>query len=178
MNTIECITTRRSIRSFTEQPVSREILEKIVAAAAYAPSWKNTQITRYIAVENPSLKAQIAATCCAEHNGAIIQSAPLLVATTMVKGRSGYERDGSYTTAKEDRWQMYDAGIAGQTFCLAAHEYGVSTVIMGIFDYEKTSALLQVPEDQEIASLIAVGYAAKEVTAPKKKTVSDLLSYR
>lgn len=178
MNTIECITTRRSIRSFTDQPVSRETLEKIIAAAAYAPSWKNTQVTRYIAVENPQLKTQIATTCCAEHNGTIIQSAPLLIATTMVTGRSGYERDGSYTTTKGDRWQMYDAGIAGQTFCLAAHEYGVSTVIMGIFDYEKTSALLQVPEGQEIASLIAVGYAAKEVTAPKKKTVSDLLSYR
>lgn len=178
MNTIECIMTRRSIRNFTEQPVSREILEKIVAAAAYAPSWKNTQVTRYIAVENPELKSQIANECCNQHNADIINSAPILIATTMVRNRSGYERDGSYTTTKEDRWQMYDCGIAGQTFCLAAHEYGVSTVIMGIFDYEKTSKLLNVPAEQEIASLIAVGYAAGEVTAPKKKTVEDLLSYR
>ncbi|MGN0299638.1 MAG: nitroreductase family protein [Lachnospiraceae bacterium] len=178
MNTIECIKTRRSIRSFTDQPVSHETLEKIVAAAAYAPSWKNTQVTRYIAVDNPELKAQIANECCAAHNGDIINHAPLLVATTMIKYRSGYERDGSYSTSKEDRWQMYDCGIAGQTFCLAAHEYGVSTVIMGIFDYEKVSELLQIPDNQEIASLIAVGYAASEVPAPKKKTVEDLLSYR
>lgn len=38
MTANECITGRRSIRKFTEQPVAHELIEKIVAAAAYAPS--------------------------------------------------------------------------------------------------------------------------------------------
>ena len=42
MEALECIKTRRSVRRFTEQPVTREEIEQIVAAAAYAPSWKNT----------------------------------------------------------------------------------------------------------------------------------------
>ena len=46
MEALECIKTRRSVRKFTEQPVDRALLEQIVAAAAYAPSWKNTQIAR------------------------------------------------------------------------------------------------------------------------------------
>ena len=43
MEALECIKTRRSVRKFTEEPVTREQLAEVVAAAAYAPSWKNTQ---------------------------------------------------------------------------------------------------------------------------------------
>lgn len=51
MTAKECITGRRSIRQYTDQPVSHELLAQIVETASYAPSWKHTQIVRYIAVE-------------------------------------------------------------------------------------------------------------------------------
>ena len=47
MEALECIKTRRSVRKFTEEAVSREQMAEVVAAAAYAPSWKNTQTARY-----------------------------------------------------------------------------------------------------------------------------------
>ena len=50
MEALDCIKTRRSVRKFTDAPVTKEEIEQIVAAAAYAPSWKNTQIARYIVV--------------------------------------------------------------------------------------------------------------------------------
>lgn len=40
MDAQTCILTRRSVRKFTDESVSRELLEKVVALAAYAPSWK------------------------------------------------------------------------------------------------------------------------------------------
>ena len=43
-------------------------------------------------------------------------------------------------------------------FCLAAHEAGLGTVIMGIFDEDGIRNLLNIPEEQELAALIAVGY--------------------
>ena len=52
METMECIKTRRSCRKFQDEAVPHEVLEEVVGAAAYAPSWKNTQITRYIVVED------------------------------------------------------------------------------------------------------------------------------
>ena len=48
METIKCITQRRSIRKFRGEKVGRDVIKTIVSAAAFAPSWKNTQITRYI----------------------------------------------------------------------------------------------------------------------------------
>ena len=52
---LNAIKTRRTIRKFTEDPVSHEVIEKIVEASAYAPSWKNTQTARYIIIEETRL---------------------------------------------------------------------------------------------------------------------------
>ena len=175
MNTIECINTRRSVRKFTEQEVTKETIEKIVVAAAMAPSWKNTQITRYTVIFDKELKDKIATEATIPFNANTIQSATALVAVNVVKKRCGYERDGSFSTTKEDSWQMFDAGVASQTFCLAAHEYGVSSVIMGILDYEKVAEMIELPEEREMVALIAIGYPAESPEAPKRKSVEDLL---
>lgn len=63
MEALECIKTRRSVRRFTEEPVTPEQVAEVVAAAAYAPSWKNTQIARYILVENAQKREKIASDC-------------------------------------------------------------------------------------------------------------------
>lgn len=178
MNTIDAIKTRRSIRKFRPTAISHELLEQVVEAASYAPSWKNTQITRYIAIEDPNLKARLAEECCSEHNAGIIKPAPLLVATTLITGRSGYERDGSFSTSAKEGWQAYDCGIASQTFCLAAHELGLDTVIMGLYDMEKAAKIIQIPEGQQLMALIAVGYGDETPEAPARKSVDILLSYR
>ena len=172
MDAQTCILTRRSVRKFTDEPVSRELLEKVVALAAYAPSWKNTQISRYLAIEDPAVRNTIAEEYCltGANNPSIIKGAPLLVAQTFMKNRCGYNR--------EDGWQYYDCGIAAQTFCLAAHDLGLGTVIMGVFDRKRLQAYLEIPQDQELMALIAVGHPAEVGPAPKRKDVDVLLSWR
>ncbi len=177
MNATDCIRTRRSIRRYRPDPVDHSLIDSIVSEASYSPSWKNTQITLYTAVEDPSLLREIADRFTPDYNSNIIRQAPVLMAVTLVKGRSGFERDGSFSTKKGDRWQMFDVGAACQTFCLAAWEQGLGTVIMGIFDEDGISKLLQVPEDQELAALIALGWPDIEPEAPKRKTVEQLLRY-
>ncbi len=158
MDAKDCILGRRSIRKFKTDAVSHELLNEIVELASYAPSWKHTQITRYIAVEG-ALKDKIASegTSIYPGNGTIIANAPMLIAVTVIKNRSGFERDGSYSTPRKDTWQMYDAGVASQTFCLAAYEKGLGSVIMGLFDQAKVEALLGRPEDRELVALIPTG---------------------
>ncbi len=178
MTANECIRGRRSIRKFTDQPVSHELLAQIVETASYAPSWKHTQIVRYIAVEGEKKAALAKCTSLYAGNGAIMENAHIVIAVTIIKGRSGYERDGSFSTPKGDRWQMYDAGVASEAFCLAAYEQGLGTVIMGLFDEEDAAKLLELPEDRELAALIPIGYPAESPVAPKRKPVEQLLSYQ
>ena len=178
MNATECMKGRRSIRKYKKGCIDHSLLESIISTASYSPSWKNTQITRYTAIEDSSLLEKIADSYTPEYNANIIRQVPVLIAVTFIKGRSGFERDGSFSTKKEDRWQMFDAGVACQTFCLAAHEYGLGTVIMGVFDESGISSLLDIPKERELAALIALGYPDIEPSAPKRKTVEDLLQYR
>ena len=179
MTAKDCILGRRSIRRFKTDAIDHDILEEIVETASYAPSWKHTQITRYIAVEG-ALKDQIAAQACDawKPNADIINSAPVLMVISIIKNRSRFERDGSYSTPRNDGWQMYDAGIASQTFCLAAHDKGIGSVILGIFDSAKVASILEVPDDRDVIALIPIGYPAEEPVAPKRKSVEDLLSYK
>ena len=179
METIKCIETRRSIRKFKAQQIPHELMQEIISAAAYAPSWKNTQVTRYVVVEDAAIKSKIAdeATLGFEHNKGIINGAAALVVVTLVHGRSGFERDGSYTTSKEDRWEVFDTGLATQTFCLAAHDKGVGSVILGIFDESKVAEILGIDEGQRVAALVAVGYADEAPEAPKRKSADDLLKF-
>ena len=173
----ECITGRRSIRKFTEQPVSHELIEQIVSTASFAPSWKNTQIVRYIAVECEKKAALAKCTSIYPGNGSIMNQAPMVIAVTAITGRCGYERDGSFSTPKGTGWQMYDAGVASEAFCLAAYEQGLGTVIMGLFDEEEASKVLQLPDDRELVALIPIGYPAEAPNAPKRKTVQELITF-
>lgn len=178
MNTNECIKTRRSIRKYKPDAIDHSLLESLISTASYSPSWKNTQITRYIAIEDPDILNSIVNDYTPDFNSNIIKQVPMLIAVTFKKGRCGFERDGSFSTKKEDRWQMFDVGVACQTFCLAAHEAGLGTVIMGIWDEDGITKLLDIPEDQELGALIAIGYPDIEPQAPKRKTVEELLTYR
>lgn len=179
MTAKECIKGRRSIRKFKDTKIDRQLLEDIVETASYAPSWKHTQIVRYVAIEG-ALKDKIGSECTSmfPNNGVIIQNAPMLIAVTVIKNRCGYERDGSFTTPRGDTWQMYDAGVASEAFCLAAYEQGIGSVIIGIFDGDAVSSLLEIPEDRELIALIPIGYPDEEPVAPRRKPVSDLLSYK
>ena len=180
MDAQTCILTRRSVRKFDPATIDHELMEQIISLASYAPSWKNTQISRYIAIESPEVREAIAEQYCSEghHNKEIIRNCPLLIAQTFVKSRSGFERDGTYSTDREGGWQYYDCGIAAQTFCLAAHEKGLGTVILGIFDRPALEKHLNLPENQELVALIALGHPADQPAAPRRKGVEDLLTWR
>ena len=168
----------KKLNLFTSESVSHELLDEIVEVARFAPSWKNTQISRYIAVEGAK-KAELAEKCFEawKGNADMVAAAPMVIALTYVKNRSGFERDGSYSTSKEDRWQNFDTGIAAEAFCLAAYERGLGTVILGIFDEFKAAEVLGVPEDRGVAAFIVIGHPANSPEAPKRKEVSELVTY-
>jgi nitroreductase len=179
MDFINCVQGRRSIRKFKQQSIDREIVEKIVKAASYSPSWKNTQVVRYILVEDKEKLRTIAENCLLgfEYNSATIKNAPALVLVMVIAGRSGYERDGSFSTGKEDRWEVFDAGIATQTFCLAAYNEGLGTVILGYFDEKEVAKVVELPHGQKLAAMIAIGVPDEAPDMPKRKSVEELLKY-
>ena len=178
MEAKECILTRRSIRKFTDQPVNRETIEELIGMAEFGPTWKNVQANRFIAVMDPDMKAKLAECTVHGNNTKIMNAAPVVIVMTLVAKRSGYERDGSFSTTKETHWESFDAGIVAQTLCLSAHTMGLGTVIMGIYDEAQVKEVVGVPEGESVAALIALGYPDEEPVAPKRKELEKVLSFR
>lgn len=176
----ECLSGRRSIRKFKDIKVEHEVIEKVVEGASYSPSWKNSQIARYIVVEDRALLNKLADDCVMgfEHNANIIRNAPAVVLVSYITGRSGYDKEGNYSTSKGAGWEMYDAGVASQSFSLAAYAEGLGCVIMGVFDEDMVVEAAGIPEGQKLGAMLAIGYPDEEPVMPKRKSVEELVSYR
>ena len=176
MDAMENILTRRSVRVYEDKPVSRETLDTVLSAAQMAPTWKNSQTPGYIVIESPAVKQKLME-ALPSYNVRNVSTAPVVIVMTTRKKRCAYERDGSFSTKKEDRWEMFDAGIACQTLCLAAWAEGLGTCIMGIYDEDQVPALLEVPEDQYVTAIVSMGYPAEQPKAPKRKPLEEKVRY-
>jgi nitroreductase len=62
MDIIEAIKTRRSIRQYKADPINDSELNIILEAARWAPSWANTQCTRFIVVKDMQTRAKLVET--------------------------------------------------------------------------------------------------------------------
>lgn len=171
----ECLNNRRSIRDFKKSPISKEVIYSLIEAAQKAPSWKNSQVSRYYIVEE--LKEELLE-YMPDFNINNAKDAPILIVTTVVKNRSGFERDGRYSTHLKDGFQYFDNGLQVQNLCLKAYEMGLGTLIMGLYDVEKVRKLLDIPEEQEIVTIIAVGYPNEKPEMPKRKNIEDIVVFK
>ena len=55
MDVYEAVTSRRAVRGFTDEPVSREVLERVLSAAAWSPSGSNVQPWNSYVLTGPRL---------------------------------------------------------------------------------------------------------------------------
>ena len=89
----ELIEARRSVRKYAKAEISKNEMAKIVEEALNAPSWKNTETTRYYAAIGDDAKAKIWSDALPSFNSASSANAAALVAVTFVPGESGYLGD-------------------------------------------------------------------------------------
>lgn len=176
------IKERRSVRTFKKEAVDRETMKEIIEVARWAPSWANFQVARYTLVDDPAIIEQLA------HDGVkgfvyninTLKNAKGVAVLSFVKGKSGkldLEKE-EYATSKENVWEVFDAGIACQTFCLAAHAKGVGTCIFGVIDDESIARIVGLPGEESVAALVVYGYEDGEHAKPTpRKEVDEILRF-
>ena len=180
MDALDAIKTRRSHRKFADQTVKRSLIEQVVECCRFAPSWKNTQTVRYHIIEDKDLLDNISKNCVRNFafNGKTISRCAALVVVSSVANISRPDSRETSSSDLELHWPFFDAGIASQTFCLAAHALGLVSVILGIFDGEKIKTLCSLPQDQSVMALIAIVYPIEtEKTPPKRLEVDEILTF-
>jgi len=177
MDCLEAITTRRSIRQYKDTPVTDEVLNKVLEAARWAPSWANTQCTRYVVVRDSVTKTKLAETLSRGNPATeAIKNAPLVIVACAELKKSGYYR-GEVATDKGD-WFMFDVGIAMENLALAAHALGLGTVHVGnIPDAKKVEEILGLPEGVVAVEMTPLGYPAIEAKTPPRKELVEIAFY-
>ena len=173
----QCINNRRSVRKYLNKPILEETIIKLIEAAQKAPSWKNSQVSRYYIINKEETREKIF-DCLPDFNKENVKDAPVLIVTTVVKNRSGFERDGSYSTHLKDGFQYFDNGLQVQNLCLKAYELEIGTLIMGIYDEIEVREVLNIPNEQEIVAIIGLGYFDCEPEMPKRREIDTIISFK
>ena len=172
----EAIYGRRSIRKYIDKPVSREDIMEIVKAGIAAPSWRNSQVSRYYVVDDKEGRAAFTE-CMAGFNVPRTENAGAIIVTTVVDGFSGYTDNGDYATHLGIGFETFDNGLQVQNMLLKAYELGLGTLIMGLYDEKKVREFFGIPEDQIIVTLIAVGYTEDKPMMPHRNNPENVVSF-
>ncbi len=181
MNAVDLLKERRSVRRFKDEKVSHDVLKEVVEIARYAPSWANYQVARYTFVDSEEKIKQLASEAMSNfsYNMRTLENAKGVLILSYVNGKSGKldTGKGELTTTNQNVWEVFDAGIACQTFCLAAHEKGIGTCIFGVFDKDKVPQIVNLPQDESVAALIVYGYPDGDIPKTPRKEVSELVRF-
>ncbi|MBW1988861.1 MAG: nitroreductase family protein [Deltaproteobacteria bacterium] len=168
----EVLKNRRSVRTFTDEPVAEKDLHAVLEAIQWSPSWANTQCWEVVVVKDDKIKEQLAETL-PKGNPAKkgMAAAPVVLAVAGRKNEAGYYK-GAVTTKLGD-WYMFDLGICAQSMWLRAKDLGLGTVVVGLFDHDAASRILGVPENMQLVFLAPLGHPAKEPKAPERKKIQE-----
>ena len=171
------IRERRSIRAYKSEAVDKKIIEEIIEAAQQAPSWKNSQTGRYYVVMSDDKVKYVRENCLPEFNRRNTANAPVYIITAFEKGIAGFDNDKNAVNELGDKWGAYDLGLQNENMILKARELGLDTLIMGIRNEKALREELGIPDSQEIAAVISLGYRNIDPDAPARKSIDEIVKY-
>lgn len=151
MDAIEAILSRRSVRTYTDEPVSEQDIETILHAAMAAPSAGNQQSWRFVVTTSREMLDAMAE--CTPY-GKMLREAPLAITVC------ADTRDLRHPMM----WQQ-DCSAAAQNALLAIHALDLGAVWLGFWPkmerVEPLKATLGLPEGIEPLCVLAVGHPAE-----------------
>jgi nitroreductase len=168
------LTRRRSVRTYADRPVPRDVLERITdAAVVWAPSAGFSQGLRLVVVTDPETRQRIAVAAAEEELAAQGRrrwkaDAPVhvVVLTREDDYHERYEQQDKLkiTGGREIDWPApywyVDAGAAVMTLMLAAIDEGLDTAIFGVTDVPALQQTLALPDDIRFVAVVTMGYPA------------------
>ena len=192
----EQMESRRSIRMFSDRPVSLETIQWIVRAAATAPSGANKQPWKFVAVRDPEIKKKIREAAEREErefysrraserwlkdleplgtddHKEFLEIAPwLIVVFAEARGEDGAQH----------YYVQESVGLASGMLLTAAHLAGLCTLTHTPSPMAFLNEVLERPDNERPFLLIPVGYPAEGCVVPahalRKKALEEILVVR
>ena len=158
MDVLSAISSRRSVRAYQRKLVERELLARMVDAARLAPSAVNLQPLEYVVVDDEKTV------------GLLFPHTRMGALLPEDQRPKEHERPAAYVSVLVNEQIMksgyeYDVGCAVENLLLVAASFGLGACFIRNIDRDEIRMLLEIPENYEIDSMIAVGYPAESPIA-------------
>ena len=187
------ISTRRTVRHFTDQPVPRSIIETCIRAAGTAPSGANHQPWHFVCVSDAATKRQIREAAETEERAfyggrggdewltdlkkmgtdaskPFLETAPWLIAIFLE--RYGFDEQGN---KRKNYYTAESVGIATGILISALNEAGLATLTHTPNPMKFLNEILQRPGNERPYILLVVGHAADDALVPRAATIKKPL---
>lgn len=154
MEALEAITSRRSVRRYKKKPVPRDLVVKVLEAARWAPSARNSQPWSFIILKDKEIRKNVARIAI---HGKFLADAPLGVVVVV--------------DPKVSNHPVEDGAAATQNILLAAHALGLGACWIAAHGSpyeEELKHVLGVPEDKTILSIVSLGFPDESPETTRK----------
>jgi nitroreductase len=155
MDVLEAIKGRRSIRKYTQEPVSEEQVTQILEAGRWAPSRGNSQPWRFIVLKDAQTRIDLAE---------VIPTGKFLA--------EAYTGVAVVVNPKSSKHPEQEGAAAIQNMLLAAYALGLGTCWISVYDTEwaeKAAQVLGVPDEEWLISVVSIGHPAETPEKGRKE---------
>lgn len=193
---LEAIYSRRSIRKYTNEPVSRSIIEKIIDSGRVAPSAKNRQPWKYLVYSgeakdrllsimkkgiemeeiNPRLPLSANGIPDAKNTLGIMENAPVVIIVMNTNGKSPFtllDVDDRFTEMND----LLSIGASIENMLLKAEELNIGTLWIGNTCFAYKELMEEIGSSAEMVGAIALGYKAETPSMRPRKKIEDIIVY-
>lgn len=153
MDAMTALKTRRSVRSYTDEPVSEEDLQLILEAAMQAPSAMNEQPWELVVIRKPEILQRVSEI---SQGASYANKAPMAILVCLNKGKEKVSGIG-----------IIDVNLCAENILLAAHALGLGAVYTGVYPMKDKMKnfqdLLDLPKNVLPIGLIVMGHPKMDI---------------
>jgi len=165
MEVSQAIRSRYSCRTYEDKPLEKDKLDAVLEAARQAPSAKNLQDWRFVAVTDKDTRKKLAA---AANNQTFLENAGAIVVACTAS---------DHVMRCGQAIGPIDVAIAIEHMCLQATELGLATCWIGSFYPDKVRPIVGIPDNVTIIELLAIGYPADSPKEHRREPIEKIVSF-
>lgn len=172
MRFIDLVNKRKSTRSYSSLPVSRDLIDQCLEVARLAPSACNSQPWSFIVVDDENTKNSIAKEALSGiyRSNQFVKEAPVII-VAITENSTYIARMGGMLRGVQ--YNLIDIGIACDHLTLQAEELGLGTCWLGWFNEDAVKKILGLSKKTRVDVMISLGYPGEETVKNKIRKPLD-----
>jgi nitroreductase len=175
MELFDALNQRRCIRSYTDETVTEEEINKLISAAIRAPSSGNRQSWRFVIIRKPeTIDVMYRAASYSTQHQKFVKQAPVNI---VVCADLSLWKSVPYRERGETLFAIQDTAAAIQNLLLAACEMNLGACWVGLFDEDRVRQALNIPKHIRPMAIIPVGHHKSKTKPTPRKAMKDVAYY-